>query len=201
MAFSSMNKSRGYGLSCVHGDSTSLASAAASSFASSTSSFFNGSSNFSARTTSSPHVRLYGHSSHSSPPVRISIDHPSSPGRSISVTNQGGSGGRPLPNKKKACMCSPTTHSGSFRCSLHKNSGGTHRAEGSHSASYNTSRSLTLRRSAMANSLVRICGVEGDLVRRSLSALIRPSSHILRRKEEFRPRPSRLSIMSKADDS
>ncbi|KAK4801818.1 hypothetical protein SAY86_000021 [Trapa natans] len=97
-------------------------------------------------------------------------------------------------------MCSPTTHPGSFRCSLHKSSGNTHPAGGSHSASYSSSRSLNFRRSAMTNSLVRICGVEGDLVRRALSALIRPSSHQLRRREDFHPRPSRLSIMSKADD-
>ncbi|KAI4379367.1 hypothetical protein MLD38_005678 [Melastoma candidum] len=57
---------------------------------------------------------------------------------------------------------------------------------------------LHARRSAMTNSLVRICGVEGgDLVKRALAALIRPSSHQQRRRAAFQPRPSRLSVMSK----
>ncbi|PPS18422.1 hypothetical protein GOBAR_AA02151 [Gossypium barbadense] len=60
---------------------------------------------------------------------------------------------------------------------------------------------LNLRRSAMKNSLVRIGGVEGELVKRALTALIRPSSHQQRRRAAFEPRPSRLSIMSKTDDS
>lgn len=67
-------------------------------------------------------------------------------------------------------------------------------------ASFHSSSALNLRRSAMKNSLVRIGGVEGELVKRALTALIRPSSHQLRRRAAFEPKPSRLSIMSKADD-
>jgi hypothetical protein len=52
----------------------------------------------------------------------------------------------------------------------------------------------------MKNSLVRIGGVEGEWVKRALTALIRPSSHNLRRRTDFQPTPSRLSIMSKAED-
>ncbi|KAL2537154.1 Uncharacterized protein Fot_18545 [Forsythia ovata] len=50
------------------------------------------------------------------------------------------------------------------------------------------------------NSLVLIEMVEGDLVKRALSALIWPSSHQHRRQFDFQPCPSRLSIMSKAED-
>lgn len=103
---------------------------------------------------------------------------------------------------KKACMCSPTTHPGSFRCSLHKNSmvpGYSNSNQSSSSSSYRSSHQLNMRRSVMTNSLVRIGTVEGDLVRRALAALIRPSSHSLRRRFDFQPRPSRLSLMSKAD--
>lgn len=52
----------------------------------------------------------------------------------------------------------------------------------------------------MTNSLVRIGAVEGELVKRALAALIRPSSHQLRRRCDFQPKPSRLSVMSKAED-
>ncbi|KAJ0644652.1 hypothetical protein HanRHA438_Chr16g0757851 [Helianthus annuus] len=87
---------------------------------------------------------------------------------------------------KKTCMCSPTTHPGSFRCNLHKNQ--------NYSRSI-TSQRLNARRSAMTNSLLRICAVEGgDRV-----AFIRPSSHHQRRRSPFEPRPSRLSLMSTAD--
>jgi hypothetical protein len=86
-------------------------------------------------------------------------------------------------------MCSPTTHPGSFRCSLHKGS--------QNNSAVSAPRMNAWRRSAMTNSLVRICGVEGDLVKRALSALIRPSSHQQRRRTSFQPRPSRLSVMSK----
>ncbi|KAK6120494.1 hypothetical protein DH2020_045752 [Rehmannia glutinosa] len=100
---------------------------------------------------------------------------------------------------KKTCMCSPTTHPGSFRCSLHKNSIVPGYSTSSQTSSYRSSHQLNMRRSAMTNSLVRIGTVEGDLVRRALAALIRPSSHSLRRRADFQPRPSRLSVMSKAE--
>ncbi|URE25202.1 Serine-rich [Musa troglodytarum] len=92
------------------------------------------------------------------------------------------------------CMCSPTTHPGSFRCRLHKGIGAVA------SSSSSPSIQLNARPSAMTNSLVRIGAVEGEWVRRSLAALIRPSSHQQRRRAAFEPRPSRLSVMSKAGD-
>ncbi|XP_051136391.1 uncharacterized protein LOC127255024 [Andrographis paniculata] len=106
------------------------------------------------------------------------------------------------PGAKKTCMCSPTTHPGSFRCSLHKNSivPGYTSSTGANTSSYRSSHQLNMRRSAMTNSLVRIGTVEGDLVKRALAQLIRPSSHSLRRRGDFQPKPSRLSSMSKADD-
>ncbi|XP_071686766.1 uncharacterized protein [Rutidosis leptorrhynchoides] len=103
---------------------------------------------------------------------------------------------------KKTCLCSPTTHPGSFRCSLHKNlNSNTKNLKGNREngdVSYR-SHKLYARRSAMVNSLVRIGTVEGELMKRALAALIRPSSHQQRRRNDFQPKPSRLSIMSKAD--
>ena len=174
-----------------------------SSSISSTSSFYSRSANFFKRSSSPNRVSLCGPVSSSpsqstSPSVRFLIERPKSPGRSISVSprdhvvrNQSSGGG----HQKRTCLCSPTTHPGSFRCSIHKNANnGTDAGSG---GAYQSNR-LNARRSAMTNSLVRIGGVEGDLVRRSLSALIRPSSHQQRRRAAFEPRPSRLSIMSMA---
>ncbi|PKU85362.1 uncharacterized protein LOC110094081 [Dendrobium catenatum] len=154
-------------------------------------------SNFLTRSSSPTRVNLIG----SSPPsssVRFSIDRPISPGRSISAITSRDPVIRPpisAPGRRKTCMCSPTTHPGSFRCSLHK--GVPNRQTAAVSSPSNR---LNARRSAMTNSLVRIGTVEGELVKRALAALIRPSSHHQRRRADFRPRPSRLSKMSIAED-
>lgn len=175
-------------------------SSSSSAFASSTSSFSSPSSTFFHRSSSHTriNVNLYSGASPPARSVRISLDRPISPNRSISVSPcaTGNNNKRPIAgNQKRTCMCSPTTHPGSFRCSLHKSFGSQSKSLGSYSPNR-----LNARRSAMTNSLVRIGGVEGDLVKRALSALIRPSSHQQRRRADFTPRPSRLSIMSKAED-
>ncbi|KAL6965595.1 hypothetical protein U1Q18_036650, partial [Sarracenia purpurea var. burkii] len=166
-----------------------------SAFASSGSSFSSRSPTFH-RSTSPTLVNMSG-SSPPSPSVRFSIDRPISPSRSISASSRNQvvkkRSNNLLSNRasaqRRTCMCSPTTHPGSFRCSLHKNFN-------NHAASYPSNR-LNARRSAMTNSLVRIGTVEGDLVRRALAALIRPSSHQQRRRVAFHSRPSRLSIISR----
>ncbi|KAK7304732.1 hypothetical protein VNO77_42619 [Canavalia gladiata] len=168
------------------------ASYSSSGFASSTSSFSTRSITFLHRSTSPTPVNLCG-SSASVPSVRFGSI---SSNRSISVasTGAGHSVKRQSHAQKRTCMCSPTTHPGSFRCSLHKNFG----SRSAQPPQYSPNR-LNTRRSAMTNSLVRIGGVEGDLVKRALSALIRPSSHQQRRRGDFHPRPSRLSVMFKAE--
>ncbi|XP_051150466.1 uncharacterized protein LOC127264913 [Andrographis paniculata] len=100
---------------------------------------------------------------------------------------------------KRTCLCSPTNHPGSFRCSLHKTGGGFQNNSPPPAAACGGSGvRLNMRRSAMKNSLVRIGTVEGDLMKRALAALIRPSSHHQRRRGDFRRRPSRLSVVSNA---
>ncbi|XP_062164140.1 uncharacterized serine-rich protein C215.13 [Alnus glutinosa] len=195
---------------CSATASNSSFSSSSSAFASSTSSSFTSpSSSFFHHELHSHHHMSHHHHQRSASPtrvnlytavplstsVRFAIDHRSiSPNRSQVIQNHRS----PISIPKKTCTCSPTSHPGSFRCSLHKNS--SHHSHGSHHAgSYPTNR-LNMRRSAMKNSLVRIGGVEGEWVKRALTALIRPSSHNLRRRTDFQPTPSRLSIMSKAED-
>ncbi|XP_020235646.1 uncharacterized protein LOC109815347 [Cajanus cajan] len=140
------------------------------------------------RSTSPTRVNIYSAAPSPSSSVRFSLDRSISPNRAVSshvIAKKGH-----VTAQKRTCMCSPTTHPGSFRCSLHKN----HHAP---SGSFPSNR-LNMRRSAMKNSLVRIGGVEGEWVKRALTALIRPSSHQQRRRAAFESRPSRLSIMSMA---
>ncbi|CAM8914543.1 unnamed protein product [Rhodiola kirilowii] len=170
---------------------------------------FSGSSTFSNSYASSTRVNLSSADSSSS--IRFSNDRPISTSRSISAvqrnqevrmknTDNGHNGHGHMPSSasktvaKRTCMCSPTTHPGSFRCSLHKS------FVNSQHVPYLSNR-LNAKRSAMTNSLVRIETVEGgDLVKRALAALIRPSSHQQKRRSLFQPRRSRLSNMSKAID-
>ncbi|XP_057514849.1 uncharacterized protein LOC130796499 [Actinidia eriantha] len=175
---------------------SSSISSSSSAFASSISSLSSRPAGFLTRSASPTRVNLPG-SAASSPSVRFSIDRPTSPSRSISVNQKQIK--KPFSGQKRTCMCSPTTHPGSFRCSLHKNVNSRSRHQ-HQTVSYQSNR-LYARRSAMTNSLVRIGTVEGDLVKRALAALIRPSSHQQRRRADFQPRPSRLSVMSKAEDS
>ncbi|XP_057720097.1 uncharacterized protein LOC130934552 [Arachis stenosperma] len=183
---------------CNNNSHSPSPSYSSSGFASSSSSFTSRSTTFFHRATSPTRVNLCGPSSASASSVRFSLDRSISPNRSISVAPRTGAPTtvKRQGQQKRTCMCSPTTHPGSFRCSLHKGfSASSHAA----AAPYSPNR-LNARRSAMTNSLVRIRGVEGDLVKRALSALIRPSSHQQRRRGDFHPRPSRLSVMSKADE-
>ncbi|KAK1429646.1 hypothetical protein QVD17_11860 [Tagetes erecta] len=187
--------------------SSAFAAEMSSPFASSTSSSFYSSpcspsaSNVYSRSSSPTRVNLHGLAPVTSSSVKFSLASRSgSPNRSMAMSSRDQvvrkqNAGNPLKNlPKKTCMCSPTTHPGSFRCSLHKN------YNNNQAVIYSPNR-LNARRSAMTNSLVRIGTVEGgDLVKRALAALIRPSSHQQRRRSAFEPRPSRLSVMSKADD-
>lgn len=184
----------------IQSTASAFASSTSSSFSSPSSAFFNRRQDHHShynhtdyhhhRSASPTRVNLYT-SSALSPAVRFSIEHRSiSPNRSITVSKKNG----PISASRKTCMCSPTTHPGSFRCSLHKNQGG-----GDHHTTPYPNNRLHMRRSAMTNSVVRIGSVEGEWVKRALTALIRPSSHQQRRRAGFHPRQSRLSIMSKAE--
>ncbi|CAI9759683.1 unnamed protein product [Fraxinus pennsylvanica] len=164
-----------------------------SSFASSSSSSFPYTSNSSSgffqnhRSSSPTRVNLHSLSSSSpTPSVRFSINRSDSPGRSMANQVVRKHNGNSISLQKRTCLCSPTTHPGSFRCALHKNNFGSS-CGNNHSISYSPNR-LNARRSAMTNSLVRIGTVEGDLVKRALAALIRPSSHQQRRRVDFQPR-------------
>ncbi|KAK6121329.1 hypothetical protein DH2020_044931 [Rehmannia glutinosa] len=183
-------------------DASSFTSSSSSSFASSTTYYSSSSPSagfFNQRRSVSPsRVNLHALSPPSpTPSVRFSIDRSTSPRRSISAAPRNQVLQRSNGNlQKRTCLCSPTNHPGSFRCALHKNSSA--RAK-NYSVSYSPN-GLNMRRSAMTNSLVRIGTVEGDLMKRALAALIRPSSHQQRRRAGFQLRPSRLSVMSKAED-
>ncbi|KAK7411670.1 hypothetical protein VNO78_03105 [Psophocarpus tetragonolobus] len=84
---------------------------------------------------------------------------------------------------KRACLCSPTTHPGSFRCSLHKK---THRTVSRNpSNNNNISHNLNSSMAAKTNSLKAF-----------LLQVIKPSSQDLHRRKNFQPKPTRFCVMN-----
>ncbi|PON77838.1 hypothetical protein TorRG33x02_239540 [Trema orientale] len=81
----------------------------------------------------------------------------------------------------RTCLCSPTTHPGSFRCSLHRNP---HKPRSATTVRV-TSGPWEAAMVAKANS-----------IKAFLLQIIKPSSHDLHRRRNFKPRPSRFCLMN-----
>ncbi|PWA83553.1 hypothetical protein CTI12_AA166130 [Artemisia annua] len=93
-----------------------------------------------------------------------------------------------VPKRKDQCLCSPATHPGSFKCSMHRNS------YSNDVISYNVIKSdggsntrmmslyhrLYVRRKALVNSLKRIGTVDSGLLKRGLALLVKPPARQLR---------------------
>nr|KYP59108.1 hypothetical protein KK1_014536 [Cajanus cajan] len=86
---------------------------------------------------------------------------------------------------KRACLCSPTTHSGSFRCSLHKK-------KPPRTVSRNPSQSHHLDSSMVA---------KANSLKAFLLQVIKPSSHDLHRRKNFQPKPSRFCLINGNNDA
>uniref|UniRef100_A0ACD5ZDI0 Uncharacterized protein n=1 Tax=Avena sativa TaxID=4498 RepID=A0ACD5ZDI0_AVESA len=121
-------------------------------------------------------------------------------GKSVSVSSPSAA------RSRRSCMCSPTNHPGSFRCSLHKERkqeapGHGHGKPTSTPAPFSAGGgTCSLGAKRMGSALVRIGGpVEsGTWARRALAPS--PQSPHRRRAGVFRPQPSRLSAVSYAGD-
>ncbi|XP_047078582.1 uncharacterized protein LOC124689024 [Lolium rigidum] len=117
-----------------------------------------------------------------------------SPGKAVSVSSRKASSA--AANSRQSCMCSPTNHPGSFRCSKHKG-----RKQESKAASLGSGASK-LGTKHMGSALVRVGGAveSGTWARRALAPS--PQSQSRRRTAGGlqRPRPSRLSSVSFAGD-
>ncbi|KAF8085644.1 hypothetical protein N665_0655s0007 [Sinapis alba] len=114
----------------------------------------------------------------------------------------------PKPSAASKCLCSPTTHPGSFRCAFHrrleteKNRTLNSQAKKLNKFGNTTSSSgLNLRKTVLVNSLARIASVEAERFRLSLAAsMVKPSSLRIDRRFDFRPRPSRFYALRKDQD-
>ncbi|KAJ8753148.1 hypothetical protein K2173_017715 [Erythroxylum novogranatense] len=83
-------------------------------------------------------------------------------------------------HQARTCLCSPTTHPGSFRCSLHRN---LRRFPGRFKVHLPSSKRE------------RVALEKVNSFRAILLQIIKPSSHDLSRRRNFQPRPSRFCLM------
>ncbi|KVH99063.1 hypothetical protein Ccrd_022696 [Cynara cardunculus var. scolymus] len=81
-------------------------------------------------------------------------------------------------SSRRICLCSPTNHPGSFRCSRHRGS------------------SPKLGRKSISEQLNRLDSKKTNLVKEFLMKIIKPSSHDLQRRKVFEPKPSRFSVLN-----
>ncbi|XVF47984.1 hypothetical protein PTKIN_Ptkin03bG0154000 [Pterospermum kingtungense] len=85
-------------------------------------------------------------------------------------------------SQTRTCLCSPTTHPGSFRCSLHRN----------------------FNNPAGRKRLVRVSPSHWELsvlakansIKAFLLQIIKPSSHDMQRRRNFQPKPSRFCVLN-----
>ncbi|XP_047080175.1 uncharacterized protein LOC124690894 [Lolium rigidum] len=128
-------------------------------------------------------------------PNRVKLSAARSPAKSVSVSSP------PVPSgavkNRRSCMCSPTNHPGSFRCSLHKEGKPAPALHG------NSKPTPTPRPSAVVSTGCGAAEGEGSrtLARRAINPPTQPPRQ-RRAAGGFRPRPqpSRLSAVSFAGD-
>ncbi|CAH1426553.1 unnamed protein product [Lactuca virosa] len=80
---------------------------------------------------------------------------------------------------RRTCLCSPTNHPGSFRCSRHRN---LYRVPSQQAASGGSWELAVVTKS--------------NLVKAFLRLMIKPSSHDIQRRKNFQKRPSRFCLLN-----
>ncbi|KAI3455275.1 hypothetical protein Pfo_011938 [Paulownia fortunei] len=80
----------------------------------------------------------------------------------------------------RACLCSPTSHPGSFRCRLHRSSGSPARRP---NPKPQKKRMLEPSRTMVS---------KAGMVKALVMQLIKPSSHDVQRTRNFQPKPTRF---------
>ncbi|XWS17055.1 hypothetical protein CRYUN_Cryun33cG0035000 [Craigia yunnanensis] len=81
------------------------------------------------------------------------------------------------------CLCSPTTHPGSFRCSLHRN--------------FNKPPGRRTRVVRVSSNHWELAVVaKANSIKALLFQIIKPSSHDMQRRRNFQPKPSRFCLLN-----
>ncbi|OMP01472.1 hypothetical protein COLO4_11838 [Corchorus olitorius] len=89
-------------------------------------------------------------------------------------------------SSSRTCLCSPTTHPGSFRCSLHRNFGRVP------SKSVAAKSHVNRVESKAVAPIMMTSASKTKLIKAILKQIINPSSHDLQRRRNFQPKPTRF---------
>ncbi|KVH93759.1 uncharacterized protein LOC112516842 [Cynara cardunculus var. scolymus] len=81
--------------------------------------------------------------------------------------------------QRETCLCSPTNHPGSFRCSRHRN---LHK--------------VPSRRVASRGSLELALVAKSNSVKAFMRLMIKPSSHDVQRRRNFQQKPTRFCLLN-----
>ncbi|EOY31261.1 Serine-rich protein-related [Theobroma cacao] len=82
----------------------------------------------------------------------------------------------------RTCLCSPTTHPGSFRCNLHRN--------------FNKPPGRTRVVRVSPNHWELAVIAKANSIKAILLQIIKPSSHDMQRRRNFQPKPSRFCLLN-----
>lgn len=98
-----------------------------------------------------------------------------------------------MPNKtassSRLCLCAPTTHPGSFRCSLHRRPS---------NSSHKTPQPLPPPHGSQSKAATTT--TDHYFLKAFLMQIVKPSSHGLQRRGNFQPKPSRFCNIVSAPD-
>lgn len=95
------------------------------------------------------------------------------------------------PPTTRTCLCSPTTHPGSFRCHLHRNS------HHSHSHSRHSYHSHPNNKRVVSQNYWELAVMtKANSLKAFLLQIIKPSNHDLQRRKDFQPKPSRFYLLN-----
>ncbi|GKV45432.1 hypothetical protein SLEP1_g52509 [Rubroshorea leprosula] len=95
-------------------------------------------------------------------------------------------------SSRRTCLCAPTTHPGSFRCARHRKVSAKPKVGGGN-------RVHQSKMEAAAAAAVAATS-KASLIKAILFQIIKPSSHDLQRRRNFRPKPSRFCLMNSTAD-
>ncbi|KAK8660952.1 hypothetical protein V6N13_051857 [Hibiscus sabdariffa] len=87
-------------------------------------------------------------------------------------------------SQPRRCLCAPTSHPGSFRCSLHRD----FTTSPARIKAVHVSPTPNHRQSAMLT--------KAKSVKAFLFQIIKPSSHDMQRRRSFQPKPSRFCLLN-----
>ncbi|WOK91609.1 hypothetical protein Cni_G00300 [Canna indica] len=115
------------------------------------------------------------------------------PSRARSTGSSVSSSSSSSSSSSRTCLCAPTTHPGSFRCSLHRS---TRNKISNRPAAVKSPELMTIKGGGGGGGAkVKSSSVRAVL----LKMMISPSSRGLRRRKNFQPTPSRFRLMNCAE--